>query len=442
MNHLEAHEAEFSVLGGIMLDNAAYDQVAAVISADDFHQPRHKAIFRRMASLSAGDEPIDPVTLATAFEKTGDLTAAGGLEFLLDLGCKAATAVNIGHHAGIVQEHAELRTLVDTCLEIANKARGGEYDSAAELFDSAQAAIFGIGKRRQAKTFDLLPSVMKGVLAKIQQAYEAKAEVTGLRTGFSDLDDLTSGLQPGDLIILAARPSMGKTALALNLAANAAKLAGQSVAVFSLEMPTAQLVGRLLSAEAQVEVGRMRSGYLEQGDIERILQANKRMAGWSILIDDTPGITVMEARTKCRRLAADKTLPPLGLVIVDYLQLMKGPANIRSREQEISDISRNLKSLAKELGVPVLALSQLNRGLESRSDKRPIMSDLRESGAIEQDADIVACIYRDEVYDEKSKDKGTAEVIIRKHRNGGLGTVRLKFEPKYTRFNNLDGSDS
>jgi replicative DNA helicase len=283
-----------------------------------------------------------------------------------------------------------------------------------------------------------MATALKGAIEKVQHAYEVKSSVTGTPTGFLTLDARTAGLQPGDLLILAARPGMGKTALALNLATNAAMMGKHSVAVFSLEMPTVQLAGRILASEARVDGERMRTGHLSDGDIDRLLQAVKRMNQLPVFIDDTPSLSIMECRSKCRRLAADRTLPPLGLVVVDYLQLMKGRANVKSREQEISEISRNLKALAKELSVPVMALSQLNRSVESRPNKRPQLSDLRESGAIEQDADIIMFVYRDEYYNEDSEDRGVAELIIGKNRSGSTGTCRLKFFKQWTRFDNLE----
>jgi replicative DNA helicase len=280
-------------------------------------------------------------------------------------------------------------------------------------------------------------TALEGVLAKVQLAFERKETVTGTPTGFTDLDRKTAGWQEGDLIILAARPAMGKTAFALNLAANAGRDGKSTVALFSLEMPTNQLAARMLACDARVDSERMRSGNLVDGDIDRLLVSVRRMNAMSIQIDDTPGATVMEIRSKCRRLASDRSLPPLGLVIIDYLQLMKGKASANSREQEISDISRNLKTLAKELKIPVIALSQLNRGVESRPNKRPMMSDLRESGAIEQDADIIMFVYRDEYYNEDTEEEGITEIIIGKQRNGPIGTVKLRFFKQWSRFVNL-----
>lgn len=435
--HLEAQEAEFSVLGGILLDNSALDRIGSTVRSDDFYDPRHRLIFERMLELSDQRQPIDPVTLATSLEKAGLLEEVGGLEYVLGLAEAVATAVNLEHHARIVHERAEVRRLISACTQIIEKARSGEYDDTEQLVDEAQQAVFEIGQRQQSGALVGLNEALKEVITSVRRAYETKAVVTGTPTGFVDLDNMTSGLQPGDLVILAARPSMGKTAFALNLVSNAAKQAQKTVAVFSLEMPTAQIVQRLLALEARVDQKGLRTGHLADGDIDRIMEAVRRMASWPVYVDDTPGITVMDARSRCRRLAGDRSLPDLGLVVIDYLQLMRGRANSRSREQEISEISRNLKAMAKELNAPVIALSQLNRSCESRPNKRPLMSDLRESGAIEQDADVIMFIYRDEVYNENTEDKGIAEIIIGKQRNGPIGTCRLKFFRQWTRFDNL-----
>ncbi len=435
--HLEAREAELSVLGAILLDNGAYDRVAEFLSDDDFYVPAHRLVFEQMRLLSEEDQPIDTVTLSTGLEQRGQLDGAGGIDYLISLDQTAATAINIEHHARIVHESAEIRRLISTCTGVVEKAQSGDYEDTTRLFDEAQALIYELGQNQRSKSFTDLPTALKAVVEKVQKAFEAKSSVTGVPTGFIDLDRMTAGLQGGDLLILAARPAMGKTAFALNLASNGAALGHCTVAVFSLEMPTTQLAARLLACESRVDSERMRTGHLSDGDIDRLLQAVKRMNDWSVHIDDTAGLGVMELRAKCRRLASDRNIPDLGLVIIDYLQLMKGRPGIRSREQEISDISRNLKSLAKELDVPVIALSQLNRGVESRPNKRPLMSDLRESGAIEQDADIIMFVYRDEYYNPDTEDQGVTEIIIGKQRNGPIGTCKLRFFKEWSRFDNL-----
>ena len=439
--HLEAKEAETAVLGAIFLDPNAFDKVCETLASTDFFAPKHQAIFEVMGELRDEGEPIDPVTLAQRLEKSSQLETVGGMDYLLSLDSASASTLNVEHHASIVHEMAEIRRLISTCANVMEQAHAGDYEHPERLFDEAQAAIFEVGARVRKGSFVGIKDALKTVIEHVQAAFEAKASTTGTGTGFVDLDRKTSGLQGGDLIILAGRPGMGKTAFALNLASNAAIHSKVTVGLFSLEMPTRQLAARLLACEARVDSERMRSGSLAEGDIDSLLQAVRNMSEWSIHIDDTPGATVMEVRSKCRRLASDRSLPPLGLVIIDYLQLMRGRAN-RSREQEISEISRSLKSLAKELDVPIIALSQLNRGVESRPNKRPMMSDLRESGAIEQDADIIVFVYRDEYYNEESEDRGLCEVIIAKQRNGPTGTVKLKFFKEWSRFDNymLDGS--
>ncbi len=435
--HLEAFDAELSVLGGVFLENQALDRIMPILDQADFNAPRHGLVYGQMLVLAEQGQPIDPVTVTQALEKAGQIAAAGGPEYVADLAEAAATAANIEHHANLVHEAAEIRRLIAACEGIVDKARGGDYDDPTRLFDEAQQAVYEVGAARNTRHFMPMNAALKEAIEKVQKAYEAKVAVTGTPSGFSALDAKTAGLHGGDLIILAARPAMGKTAFALNIAVNAAKHGGGSVAVFSLEMPTVQLAARMLASEARVDGERMKTGHLTDGDIDRLLQSVKRMNNLSIHIDDTAGISVMEARSKCRRLASDQSAPPLSLVVIDYLQLMKGGANIRSREQEISDISRNLKGLAKELNVPVIALSQLNRSVESRPNKRPQLSDLRESGAIEQDADIIMFVYRDEYYNEDSEDKGLAEIIVGKHRSGSTGTIKLKFFRQWTRFDNL-----
>jgi replicative DNA helicase len=435
--HLEAQEAELSVLGGVLLDNSALDRILPMIKAEDFFSPRHQVVYGTMVALAEDNQPIDAITLATALERTSKLEDAGGMDYLVQLSEAAASAINIEHHAHLVHDYAEVRKLVQVCADIQAKAKDGDYEDTSRLFDEAQQAVFEVGQGMQGKSFTKLNSALTDAITKVKQAYEVKSAVTGVPTGFMSLDAKTAGLHGGDLIILAARPAMGKTALALNLAANAALHGNVSVAIFSLEMPTVQLAGRMLASEARVDGERMKTGHLSDGDVDRLLQSVKRMSGLSIHIDDTAGISVMECRSKCRRLASEKGIPRLGLVVIDYLQLMKGRPGIRSREQEISDISRNLKGLAKELEVPVIALSQLNRGVESRPNKRPLLSDLRESGAIEQDADIIMFVYRDEYYNEDSEDKGIAEVILGKHRSGSTGTCKLRFFKQWTRFDNL-----
>jgi len=435
--HLEAQQAELAVLGGILLDEGALDRVTSVLGADDFAQPRNRTIFECMTTLANGRRAVDLVTIASALEQSGELEACGGMDYLVNLSMGVVTAVHLEHHAQIVHDAAEVRRLVGACAGIIEKANGGDYDDTRRLIDEAQQVIYQVGQAQATKGFTPLKAALRDALDKVKEAYKTKQSITGVSTGFIDLDRETAGLQPGDLVILGARPSMGKTSFALNLASNAAQRSGKAVAIFSLEMPTTQIVGRLLSSEARVQFGAMRTGNIQDKDVSQLQEAVRRMSTWRIHVDDTSGISVMEARAKCRRLAADREVGELGMVVIDYLQLMKGSPNTQSREQEISEISRNLKGLAKELSVPVVALSQLSRSLESRPNKRPIMSDLRESGAIEQDADVIMFIYRDEVYNKETEEKNVAEIIIAKQRNGPIGTTKLRFFNDFTRFENM-----
>ena len=392
-------------------------------------------------SLAEANQPIDTVTIATALERDDELEGVGGMEYLLSLDQVSATAANVDHHAKLVHDLAEIRRLITACTEIIAKSQGGDYEDTESLLDEAQRLIYEIGSKRRQGSFVHMKDALQEVLEKVRQAFESKAAVTGVPSGFTDLDKMTAGFHEGDLVILAGRPGMGKTAVALNLASNAARMANVSVAIFSLEMPTNQLITRMLACEAEVNSKHMQTGFLDNQQIERLIAGVRAMNDWSIHVDDTPGATVMEVRAKCRRIASDKSLPPLGMILIDYLQLMRSPS-ARSREQEISEISRNLKGLAKELKVPVIALSQLNRGVESRPNKRPMMSDLRESGAIEQDADIIMFVYRDEYYHEDSEDKGLAELNLVKHRNGALGGIKLKFFIEFSRFVNLQPDET
>ena len=435
--HLDARDAEQSVLGGVLLDNATLDRVASVLRPEDFANPRHRTIWERMIALADARSPIDTVTLASALEQAGDLEGIGGIEYLLSVSDSVATTINVEHHAKIIHERGEVRRLVSACAGIIGKANSGDYEDTGRLIDEAQQAVYEIGQTRTQKAFVPLKDALKAAIDQVREAHRTKRAVTGMPTGFVDLDNLTAGLQAGDLIIVGARPSMGKTSFALNIATNSAQRSGLAVAVFSLEMPTTQIVSRLLASEARVQFAAMRSGHIDDGAIQHVVEAVGRMRDWRIFVDDTAGLTVMEARAKCRRLASDKSIGGLGLIVIDYLQLMRGNPNSKSREQEISEISRSLKALAKELMVPVVALAQLSRSVESRTDKRPMMSDLRESGAIEQDADVIMFIYRDEVYNKDTDEAGVAEIIVGKQRNGPIGNIKLKFFKEFTKFENL-----
>jgi replicative DNA helicase len=425
-------EAEASILGGILLENEAINRVLEIIAPGDFYRESHRKIFRGMMELTDRTEPADLITLSELLKAKGELEAVGGSAYLASLADQVPTAANIAHYARIIREKAILRQLISTATDIATRGFE-EQGNVDEFLDAAEKVIFDIAEKKIKSAFVSVGDMIKDTLKAVERLYERKELVTGVPTGFKDLDKLTAGLQPSDLIIVAGRPSMGKTAFALNIASYASLNTGIGVAVFSLEMAREQLVLRMLCSEARVDNSKVRAGYLGERDFPKLANAAGRLHDALIYIDDTPAISVLELRAKTRRLIRDKE-KKLGLVIVDYLQLMRGMGTASNREQEISEISRSLKALAKELRVPVIALSQLNRRVEDRGDRRPMMADLRESGAIEQDADVIAFIYRDEVYNQKSQDKGIAEIIVAKQRNGPIDTVRLTFLNEYTRF--------
>ncbi|GAB4569975.1 MAG: replicative DNA helicase [Haliangiales bacterium] len=435
-------DAEASVLGGILLRNEVLSRLDT-LEEDDFYDPRHKAVFAAMQRLEAQTKPIDEVTLEDELDKVGALSAIGGLPFLSQLALRVPTADNVGYYAQIIQDKHSARRLMLAASDIA--ARGYEdYGEVSDYLDQAEATIFEVTQQKQRSGPAPLKSLIKEVFRSLDERYAAPDGVTGVPTGFVDLDERTAGLQPTELIILAARPAMGKTSFALSLAQNCADpdLGGFPCLVFSLEMSSSQLAERLLCSEAKVDSSNLRRGKLERQDMTNLTYAAGKLAKAPIMIDDTPALSLRELRARARRFVADKELfgdRKFGLIVVDYLQLMRGSQQARqgSREQEISEISRGLKSLAKELHCPVLALSQLNRSLESRTDKRPLLSDLRESGAIEQDADVILFIYRDVVYNEDTEEPDVAEVIIGKNRHGATGTVKTMFEGRYTRFENL-----
>ena len=428
-------EAEASVLGGILLENDAINRVLEILTPADFYRESHRKIFRAMMELSDRSEPADIITLSEILKARGELEAVGGAAYLTSLNDSVPTAANIAHYARIVREKAILRYLISAATEIAT--RGFEdQGNVDEFLDAAEKVIFDIAEKKIQSSFVAVGDMIKDTLKAVEKLYERKELVTGVPTGFKDLDKLTAGLQPSELIVVAGRPSMGKTAFSLNIATHAALNAGIGVAVFSLEMAREQLVLRMLCSEARVDNSKVRAGYLGERDFPKLANAAGRLHEAPIYIDDTPAISILELRAKARRLIRDRE-KKVGLVIVDYLQLMRGMGNASNREQEISEISRSLKALAKELRVPVIAISQLNRRVEDRGDKRPMMADLRESGAIEQDADVIAFVYRDEVYNPKSQDKGTAEIIVAKQRNGPIDTVRLAFINEFTRFEDL-----
>jgi replicative DNA helicase len=432
-------EAESSVLGGVLLENDAINVVLEVLRPEDFYRESHRKIFRAMIELLDRNEPVDLITLSDFLKGRNELEAIGGTSYLAALADFVPTAANISYYARIVREKAILRSLIGAATEIATRGYE-EQGNVEEFLDTAEKVIFDISEKKIKASFVSVGDMIKDTLKTVEKLYERKEMVTGVPTGYEDLDKLTAGLQAADLIIVAGRPGMGKTAFALNIATNAA-YAGVGAAVFSLEMAKEQLVLRMLCSEARVNSSKVRSGYLGERDFPQLAKAAGRLHEAPIYIDDTPAISVLELRAKARRLVRDRS-KKIGLIVVDYLQLMRGMGAANNREQEISEISRSLKALAKELNVPVMALSQLNRRVEDRGDRRPMMSDLRESGAIEQDADVIMFIYRDEVYNKSDESKkGLAEVIVAKQRNGPIDTINLTFLSEFTRFENYTGRD-
>jgi replicative DNA helicase len=432
-------EAEQSVLGGLLLDNSAWDKVADLIAESDFYRGDHRLIYRHISKLIGNSKPADVITVAEGLESTKELEGVGGLAYLGALAQNTPTAANVRRYAEIVRERAVMRKLAEVGTEIADTAYNPMGKEAGQLLDEAESKVFAIseeGARGKQGFMDMQP-LLTQVVERIDMLYnrDNPSDVTGVPTGFTDLDRMTSGLQPGDLVIVAGRPSMGKTSLALNMAENVALDSGLPVGVFSMEMGAAQLVMRMLGSVGRLDQHKVRTGRLADEDWRKLTDAVGRLNDAPIHIDETAALNSLELRARARRL--HRQYGKLGLIVVDYLQLMSSSSQGENRATEISEISRGLKALAKELGVPVIALSQLNRSLEQRPNKRPVMSDLRESGAIEQDADLILFIYRDEVYNQDSPDKGKAEVIIGKQRNGPIGTVTLVFQGEYTRFANF-----
>lgn len=432
-------EAEESILSAVLIDNDTLLDVLEVLTPEDFYKSAHQKIFAAVAQLFSRSEPVDLVTLSNILRAQNRLEEIGGATYLARLVDTVPLAVNAQHYAKIVHDKACLRRLIEKSNKIARRCFE-DSDDVDNIIDFAESSIFEISENKIKPSFYHIGKIIEGNIDALEERQGSKALVTGVATGFTKIDELTAGFQQSDLIILAGRPGMGKTALALNIAKHAAVDNNVPVALFSLEMSKEQLSMRMLSSEAQIDSSKMRRGFISQNDWMKITDAAGVLSEAPIFIDDSPNITALEIRTKSRRLKMDQNI---GMVIVDYIQLMKGPASAERRDLEISEISRSLKALAKELSLPVVALSQLNRELEKRSDKRPQLSDLRESGALEQDADVVAFIYRDELYnkDENNPKKGTAEIIIAKQRNGPTGFAPLKFWDTYTRFGNLSPQD-
>ena len=429
-------EAEQSVLGGLLLDNDAWFNVAEVVNAGDFYRGQHQVLFEAMTELSADNQPLDAVTVSERLQSKGLLEKAGGIAYIAELAEGTPGASNVVAYAHIVREHSTMRRIITAANRIAESAFARDGRPSDEVLNLAEQEVFRISESRlkDGGPENVVPLLTRAV-ERIEHLYATRSPITGLPTGFDDLDKKTAGLQPSDLIIIAARPSMGKTALAVNIVEHASMVGDGAVLVFSMEMPSEQIVMRMLSSLGRIDQTRMRTGDMHEDDWPRFTAAVSQLKDKKLYIDDTPALSPNDIRTRARRVARESG--GLGLIVVDYLQLMRGSGPFENRTNEISEISRSLKAIAKELRVPLVALSQLNRALENRTDKRPMMADLRESGAIEQDADLILFIYRDEVYNPDSADKGVAEIIIGKQRNGPIGSCRLSFIDNLTKFENL-----
>jgi len=427
-------EAEQSVLGAVFLSKEALITAIEILRPEDFYKTAHQRIFQTMVDLYEKGEPVDLVTVTAELQDHKLLDEVGGVTYITEIASSVPTAANIEYYAKIVEEKSLLRRLIHTATKIANDGYSRE-DDVTEIIADAEKYIMEIGQNRNSGGFQPIRDVLLETYERIEILSQRRGDITGIPSGYTDLDKMTAGFQRSDLIILAARPSVGKTAFALNVAQNVAARANETVAIFSLEMGASQLVQRMICAEGNLDASRMRSGALEEDDWQKLTMAIGTLAKAPIYIDDTPGVTVQDIRAKCRRLQAERGL---GMILIDYLQLIHGRGKGDNRQQEVSEISRTLKGIARELNVPVIALSQLSRGVEQRQDKRPMMSDIRESGSIEQDADIVAFLYRDDYYDKESENKNVIEVIIAKQRNGPTGTVELAFLKEFNKFVSLD----
>ena len=428
-------EAEQAVLGAMLIEKEAIARVTELLKGGDFYREAHRLIFEAMLDLYNRNEAVDMITVIELLKREDNLERVGGIAYVTSLANSVPTAANVHYHAKIVEEKALLRQLIQTSTKIAALGYEGS-EEVSQIVDQAEKMILEVSNRRIGGDFTPIKSIVLDAFGKIEQLYESRGGITGLATGFKDLDRLTSGLQKSDLILVAARPSMGKTAFTLNIASNVASREKKAVAFFSLEMSKEQLVQRMLCAEASIDSQKLRIGELEDDDWTKLINAADRLSGAPIFIDDTAGISVLEMRSKARRLKVEHDL---SLIIIDYLQLMQGSGGKggENRQQEISEISRSLKGLARELGVPVVALSQLSRSVESRQVKKPMLSDLRESGSLEQDADIVAFLYREDYYNPDTENKNITEIIVAKHRNGPVDSVQLFFHKQFTRFADL-----
>ncbi len=435
-------EAEQSVLGGLLLDNSAWDRLGGFLKETDFYRFDHRLIFQHIVQLIVASKPADVITVFESLQASGKADEAGGLEYLNSLARNTPSAANIRHYAQLVRDRSVLRQLITVSEEISASAFQTRGRDVKQILDEAETRIFAIAEEssRETQGFRSINQLLSEVAERIEELYnsDSDSDITGIPTGFIDLDQMTSGLQPGDLVIVAGRPSMGKTAFSVNIGEHVAIEQQLPVCIFSMEMSGAQLAGRMLGSVGRLDQHRLRTGRLQDNDWDKLTFAMGKMNDAPLYVDETPALNSMELRARARRLA--RQCGQLGLIIVDYLQLMSPSSAGENRATEISEISRGLKALAKELNCPVIALSQLNRSVEQRPNKRPVMSDLRESGAIEQDADLILFIYRDEVYNPDSPDKGIAEIIIGKQRNGPIGNVRLTFLGQYTKFDNYADS--
>lgn len=426
-------EAEQSVIGSMIIDKGAIAKVAEKLTEEDFYRDGHKVIYRAIIEMFKNDMAVDLITLLEYLKSADQLEKAGGVTYVTELSSSVASTANLSSYMKIVEEKSTLRKLIKSATKIIEDSynKQGEVE---KVLDNAQKKIFDISEKKSSSDFERLNTVLERGFLEIERLFNNKGDITGIGSGFSDLDAKTSGFQKGDMVLIAARPSMGKTTFALNIAENAALKEGKSVVIFSLEMSKEQLAYKLLCSEASVDLVKLRTGTLEDKDWESIARATGPLSKAKIYIDDTAGVSVMEMRSKCRRLKMEYGID---LILIDYLQLMSGSSS-ENRQQEVSEISRSIKALAKEMECPVIALSQLSRAPEQRADHRPMLSDLRESGSIEQDADVVMFLYRDEYYNKETEDKNTAECIIAKQRNGPVGTVKLAFLGQLSKFGNLD----
>jgi replicative DNA helicase len=429
-------EAEQSILGGLMLDQEALDQVGDVILAEDFYKPAHQKIYSAIKSLHSRSQPIDLITVTNILQIEGSMDSVGGSEYLVGLLDKTISSANISNHAKIVKDKATLRRLISTNSALIEKAYNQEFMDVESFIDQAESEIFKVGENKTQTGLVGAMEIVKASIQKIEELYRNKAEITGLATGFKKLDEMTAGLHPGEMTIIAARPSMGKTAFSLNIAQHIALRLKKTVAYFSLEMGKESMMMRMLAAESKVSMSEIRNGRIQDSAWPKLINAASSLSEASIFIDDTPGISPFEIRARARRLKAQHGLD---CIMIDYLQLMSMKQKYNSREQEVAEISKSLKGIAKELQIPIIALAQLNRGVEGRTEKKPMLSDLRESGSIEQDADVIMMLYREDYYDKESPEKqGHAEVIVGKQRNGATGPVKLRFDAQYNRFRDAE----